>query len=205
MKLHNKILLGIFAVLVFFVPGNAFAEEALSEGKQGQAVVYVQENLKKLGYFKGQATGFYGPVTKRAVEQFQQDTGISPTGLVGVLTQQKLNDIEMMAKVVHGEARGESYEGKVAVAAVILNRLESPEFPKNTRDVIFQSNAFTAVYDGQYDLSPASYAYQAVMDALRGWDPTHGSVYYYNPEIATDDWIFSREAVVNIGNHLFAK
>ncbi|WLV23754.1 cell wall hydrolase [Aciduricibacillus chroicocephali] len=205
MKLHNKILFGLFAILFIYIPGTAFAEESLSEGKQGQAVLHLQENLKKLGYFADQATGYYGPVTKNAVKQFQQDTGISPTGFVGPLTQQKLNDIEMMAKVVHGEARGESYEGKVAVAAVILNRLESPEFPGSTHDVIFQSNAFTAVYDGQYDLSPAGYAYQAVMDAMKGWDPTHGSVYYYNPEIATDDWIFTREAVINIGNHLFAK
>jgi len=195
----------MFVSLLFFIPNSAFAEEALSEGSQGQAVHYLQNNLKKMGYFSDQPTGYYGPVTSSAVKQFQLDTGISPTGVFGNQTQQKLNNIDMIAKVVNGEARGEAYVGKVAVASVILNRLEAPEFPDNTHDVIFQTNAFTAVHDGQYDLTPGEYSYQAVIDALKGWDPTYGSVYYYNPTIATDNWIFTRETVIRIGNHLFAK
>jgi N-acetylmuramoyl-L-alanine amidase len=116
-----------------------------------------------------------------------------------------LNEVEKMARVVHGEARGESYIGKVAVAAVILNRLDDPSFPDTVEDVILQTNAFTAVHDGQYDLKPNSYAYRAVIDAIQGWDPTYGSVYYYNPDLATNTWIFSRQSVTKIGNHLFAQ
>lgn len=205
MKLHTKVMLGVFASVFLFMPATVFAEEILTEGKQGAAVYTLQEKLKKLGYFHENATGYFGPVTKAAVAEFQQNTGISSTGVYGNETAQKLNDIDIMAKVVHGEARGESYAGKVAVAAVILNRLESPDFPSTAYDVVFQTNAFTAVHDGQYDLAPTGYAYQAVLDAMKGWDPTQGSVYYYNPEIATDDWIFTRETVTAIGNHLFAK
>ena len=205
MKLHTRIMFGMFVLLLFFIPNSAFAQEALSEGNRGPAVLDLQEKLKGMGYFTDQATGYFGPVTSNAVQQFQRDTGISPTGVFGNQTQQKLHNIEMIAKVVNGEARGEAYVGKVAVAAVILNRIEDPEFPANVHDVIFQSNAFTAVHDGQYNLTPNGYAYQAVIDALKGWDPTQGSVYYYNPTIATDDWIFTRETVLRIGNHLFAK
>jgi N-acetylmuramoyl-L-alanine amidase len=91
------------------------------------------------------------------------------------------------------------------VAAVILNRIDDPLFPDNVGDVIYQTNAFTAVHDGQYNLEPSSYAYRAVFDAMQGWDPTYGSVYYYNPDLATNTWIFTRQSVTKIGNHLFAR
>jgi N-acetylmuramoyl-L-alanine amidase len=201
----KKMSFVVFICFMFFIPNSTFAQEILHNGSQGQAVYDLQENLKKMGYFNSQPTGYYGSITDHAVKQLQLDSGILPDGVFGLQTQQKLNNIEMMARVVYGEARGETYEGKVAVAAVILNRMSTPGFPKNTYDVIFQTNAFTAVQDGQYYLTPNSYSYRAVIDALQGWDPTHGSVYYYNPFSATDEWIFTRKTVIRIGNHLFAK
>src|SRR5690606_28584101 len=113
-------------------------------------------------------------------------------------------NVDMLAHVVYGEARGESYEGQVAVAAVILNRMESSEFPDTLSNVIFQKNAITAVNDGQYWLQPDAAAYQAVRDAFDGWDPTGGAVYYYNPYTATDQWIFTRTVIKQIGSHNFA-
>lgn len=203
--LNVKISFVVFMCFMFFIPNSIFAQEVLQKGSQGQAVYTLQENLRKMGYFTNEPTGYYGSITDNAVRQFQLDTGLFPDGVLGFQAQQKLNNIEMMARVVHGEARGEPYEGKVAVAAVILNRMSTSGFPKNTYDVIFQTNAFTAVNDGQYYLTPNSYSYRAVIDAIKGWDPTYGSVYYYNPTIATNDWIFTRETVNRIGNHLFAK
>ncbi|WP_231597580.1 cell wall hydrolase [Bacillus sp. SA1-12] len=205
MRLHVKISFVVICCFMFLLPNSIFAQEVLHKGSQGQAVYSLQESLKKMGYFTGQPTGYYGSITDQAVRQFQLDTSLLSDGVVGFQTYEKLNSIDMMARVVHGEARGETYEGKVAVAAVIMNRMSTPGFPKNTYDVIFQTNAFTAVHDGQYNLTPNSYSYQAVIDALKGWDPTYGSVYYYNPTIATDDWIFTRDTVLRIGNHLFAK
>jgi N-acetylmuramoyl-L-alanine amidase len=195
----------VFLCFMFFIPNTIFAKEILHNGSQGQAVYDLQENLMKMGYFNSPSTGYYGSITEHAVKQFQLDSELLPDGVVGFQTQQKFNSIEMMARVVHGEARGETYEGKVAVAAIILNRMSTPGFPNNTYDVIFQTNAFTAVHDGQYYLTPNSDSYRAVIDAIQGWDPTNGSVYYYNPLLATDEWIFTRETVVRIGNHLFAK
>lgn len=194
-----------FLCFMFFIPNSTFAQEILHNGSQGPEVYELQEKLEKMGYFNSQPTGYYGSITDDAVKKLQLDSGLLPDGVFGFQTQAKLNNIEMMARVVHGEARGETYEGKVAVAAVILNRMSTPGFPKDINHVIFQTNAFTAVHDGQYYLTPNSYAYRAVIDALQGWDPTHGSVYYYNPLLATDEWIFTRDTVIRIGNHLFAK
>ncbi|MGN7453761.1 spore cortex-lytic enzyme [Paenibacillus pasadenensis] len=113
------------------------------------------------------------------------------------------NDIKIMANAVYGEARGEPYEGQVAVAAVILNRLRSPEFPNSITGVIFQNLAFTAVADGQIWLTPNERAKQAVQDAINGWDPSDGCLYYFNPVTATSKWIWSRPQVKTIGKHIF--
>ncbi|MBP1082081.1 cell wall hydrolase [Bacillus capparidis] len=205
MRLKVIIPVVVFTCLLFIAPNSIFAQEVLHKGSRGEEVYKLQEDLKKMGYFTDQPTGYYGSITDNAVRQLQLDTGLSQDGDVGSETQQKLDDIEMMAKVVQGEARGEPYEGKVAVAAVIINRVSESGFPNNTHDVIFQPNAFTAVNDGQYNLTPDSDSYHAVIDALKGSDPTFGSVYYYNPTIATNDWIFTRETEIKIGNHIFAK
>ena len=114
------------------------------------------------------------------------------------------NDLYLLAKCVYAEARGESYVGQVAVAAVILNRVESEKFPDTIAGVIYQPYAFTAVSDGQINLEPDQTAYNAARDALNGWDPTYGCLYYYNPATATSSWIWSRQTVVTIGKHVFA-
>ncbi|MBH0155284.1 cell wall hydrolase [Fictibacillus sp. 5RED26] len=204
-NLLSKLVLFFVALAFLFVPTKVQAHGLLTEGSQGYEVSILQEKLKALGLFYGPVTGYYGPITERAVANFQYETNLSSDGVAGPATFLMLQDVEQMARVVHGEARGESYIGKVSVAAVILNRLEDPAFPSHVSDVIHQTNAFTAVHDGQYHLKPSSYAYRAVLDAMKGWDPTYGSVYYYNPELATDTWIFSRASVTKIGNHLFAK
>lgn len=125
--------------------------------------------------------------------------------IVAEAPSQKSNDLYLLAKCVHAEARGEPYVGQVAVAAVILNRVESPDFPNTVYGVIYQPWAFTAVNDGQIDMEPDANAYKAAQDALNGWDPTYGCLYYYNPAVATSKWIWSREVVMTIGRHTFAR
>lgn len=181
------------------------ASTTLEYGNTGQEVQDLQGKLYRMGYLNVEPTGYFGPLTERAVKDFQYDANLWVDGIVGTKTRYQIDNVEMMARVVHGEARGESYEGKVAVAAVILNREGSVHFPNTIRNVILQQNAFTAVHDGQYNLPPSPVAYQAVMDAVNGYDPTQGSTYYYNPDIATNEWIFTRETVTEIGNHTFAE
>lgn len=192
----------IVTVLGFGQTGAQAASTGM--GSVGSDVTYVQSILKKLGYFNTTTTGYYGPITVEAVKQLQRDFGLEPIGAVGPKTSRLIQEIETMAHVVYGESRGESYQGQVAVAAVILNRVESNDFPDSVHEVVFQRNAFTAVNDGQYNLQPNDTAYQAVKDAMLGWDPSYGSVYYYNPKLATDQWIFTRTVTKQIGNHHFA-
>lgn len=175
----------------------------------------VQQKLKDLGYYNGAIDGIFGTQTINAVKKFQRDYGLKVDGIVGKNTLNKLGlgassgqysstDIYLLAKCVHAEARGEPYVGQVAVAAVILNRVKSPNFPNTISGVIYQPWAFTAVNDGQINLEPNQSAYNAATDAMNGWDPTYGCIYYYNPTTATSQWIFSRQTVVTIGKHVFA-
>lgn len=173
----------------------------------------IQQRLKDLGYYAGAIDGTLNWETTQAIKEFQYDYGVSATGVVdtqtanllGVsLNDQASNDLYLLAKCVYAEARGEPYVGQVAVAAVILNRVEHPDFPNTIYGVVYQPWAFTAVYDGQIGYEPNQTAYQAAQDALNGWDPTYGSIFYYNPATATSQWIFSREVVVTIGKHVFA-
>lgn len=193
-----------FIILIGFGQGDAKASQLLKEGSAGSEVTFVQDFMKKLGYFETETTGYYGPVTANAIREFQSDFGLKADGIVGVETANMIYNVDTMAHIVNGEARGESYEGQVAVAAVILNRIESNDFPNAISQVIFQRNAFTAINDGQYRLLPGSSSYQAVKDAFLGWDPTGGAVYYYNPSLATDKWIFTRTVIKQIGSHTFA-
>ncbi len=164
-------IIGMASILFFLNPFDIQKVKAalLVYGSTGERVEEIQYTLNQLGYLHTQPTGYYGPLTQGAAREFQQDFNLAIDGIVGPETQQALKNVEMMARVVHGEARGESYEGQVAVAAVIFNRVRDSEFPTNISDVIFQRNAFTAVSDGQYDLPPNQYAYQAVKDARLGW------------------------------------
>ena len=176
----------------------------------------IQTKLKRWGYYNGAVDGIYGSQTRAAVRYFQQKNGLAVDGIVGPKTaaalgmtlssstsSQSSSDLYLLAKCVYAEARGEPYTGQVAVAAVILNRVKNPSFPNTISGVIYQKGAFTAVTDGQINLTPNSTAYKAAQDALNGWDPTYGCIYYYNPATATSSWIWSRQTVVTIGNHVF--
>lgn len=180
----------------------------------------VQTKLKNWGYYTGAIDGIFGPKTKEAVKYFQRKNGLTVDGIVGPKTAaamginlgsssssgttQSSSDLNLLAKVVYAEARGEPYTGQVAIAAVVLNRVKSSSFPNTISGVVYQPYAFTAVSDGQINLTPNSTAYKAAQDALNGWDPTYGCLYYYNPKTATSSWIWSRKTVVTIGNHVFA-
>lgn len=179
----------------------------------------VQTVLKKWGYYTGSVDGINGPLTKSAVKKFQRKYGLTADGIVGPLTAAKMglkvkggsssgsynnNDLYLLAKLVHSEARGETYTGQVAVAAVVLNRVDDSRFPNTIAGVIYQPWAFTAINDGQFNLEPNNTAYQAARDAMNGWDPTYGAVYYYNPKTATSAWIRSTKTVTVIGQHVFS-
>lgn len=207
MKIFKSLAFGVLAVLFFsFSQSTAEAHSPdLHVGVSGGEVTALQQKLKKLGYFTTEPTGYYGSITENAVVRFQRDFNVPATGFTGSLTRSKLDRVEMIARTVHGEARGESYQGQVAVAAVILNRVESHRFPNSTSGVIFQRNAFTAVHDGQYWLSPDATAYKAARAAMQGEDPSGGATYYYNPAGVTDTWIYSRPVIKVIGKHYFAK
>jgi len=185
-----------------------------------EEVKTVQTKLRRWGYYDGPITGYYGTLTTAAVKYFQRVNGIEQTGTVGPITAKALgmslsaysgtsttssSDLYLLAKCIYAEARGEPYVGQVAVGAVILNRVRSSSFPNTISGVIYQPWAFTCVYDGQINLEPNNTAYQAARDALNGWDPTYGSIYYYNAATATSSWIFSRETTLVIGKHTFAR
>lgn len=187
----------------------------------------IQRKLKNWGYYTGNVDGIFGYRTEQAVKYFQRTNSLSVDGKVGSQTLQALgmsvnsqgstsgvsssnsayseSDINLIARVVYGEARGEPYTGQVAVAAVILNRVKSSSFPNSVSGVVYQNGAFDAVSDGQYNLKPDSTAVKAVKDAVNGWDPTYGAIYYYNPKTATNKWIRSRPVIITIGNHVFCK
>lgn len=194
----------------------------LKRGSRGEDVKTVQRKLQRWGYYSGSVDGIYGSATEKAVRYFQSKNGLTVDGIVGRKTYEALgmmqqasvsgggsdsytnSDTYLLARCIYAEARGESYTGQVAVGAVVLNRVASPDFPNTIAGVIYQRHAFTAVSDGQINLTPNDTALSAARDAMNGWDPTGGCLYYYNPVTATSDWIFSRETVITIGKHVFA-
>lgn len=213
-----------FLLLTSFGQAQAYvSDQILRVGMQGPAVTQLQKDLGYLGYKVGSVDGIYGWQTQQAVIQFQKNNGLLTDGIVGPQTAQSINrqingntpsrggiffsaqDITNLARLVYGEARGEPFAGQVAVAAVALNRLISKNFGNTLNEVIFQPGAFTAVSDGQFYLTPDSVAYEAVRSALKGWDPTGNATYYWNPETATNKWIWSRSIIIKIGNHVFAQ
>ncbi|WP_134702700.1 spore cortex-lytic enzyme [Ammoniphilus sp. YIM 78166] len=201
----------VLAALLWTMPAEkAEAAPTLTVGSQVGDVWDVQFRLNMLGYYPQPLDGVYGIGTANAVRRFQQDYGLHADGVTGSQTWRALRlhsvnqaELEILAKTVYSEARGESYTGQVAVAAVVMNRVKSSQFPNNVKDVVFQPRAFTAVDDGQYYLTPNRLAYQAAIDAIRGWDPSKGALYYFNPDTATSAWIWSRPQILKIGKHIF--
>ncbi|HBF44674.1 MAG TPA: spore cortex-lytic enzyme [Clostridiales bacterium] len=211
-----------FTVNKYRAENSVQCATVIKQGQTGSMVKTIQTKLKKWGYYSGSVDGIYGAKTKKAVMYFQRKNGLTADGIVGAKTLKALgistsgsststngsnysdNDLNLLAKLIYGEARGESYTGQVAVGAVVLNRVKSSSFPNTISGVIYQKNAFTAVSDGQINLTPDQTARKAAKDALNGWDPTNGALYYYNPSIATSSWIFSRKTLTTIGNHVFA-
>ena len=205
-----------FALFFSFVRADA---AVVAWGDKGDQVTLIQQKLKQYGYFSGTVDGVFGKQTYDAVVWFQRKNGLKVDGAVGESTAAALgitltgsvsaasyNEREtyLLGRLVHGEARGEPYVGKVAVAAVVLNRVKSPSFPNTISGVIYQSGAFDAVSDGQINLTPDEDSLRAARDALNGWDPTGGCLYYYNPATATNGWIWSRTVQLSIGKHNFA-
>lgn len=196
------------------------AAATLAWGSTGEQVRQVQQKLIRYGYLSGEADGVFGRATYDAVIRFQQKNGLTVDGRVGPATAAALGltltdgplspgsyqatELELLARLVNGEARGEPYLGQVAVAAVVLNRVRSAAFPNTIAGVIFQTGAFDAVWDGQFDLEPDASCVRAARDAMNGWDPTNGCVYYYNPSTATNAWIWTRTVMLSIGRHDFA-
>ena len=212
----------IFAVNIFII---ALAQRASAElykkGSGGPAVTEIQTRLKNWGYYTGSVDGVYGSQTEKAVRWFQQKNGLSVDGQVGDETLAALGipsggggsegggspggsgSLDLLARLISAEARGEPYEGQVAVGAVVLNRVQHPSFPSSVAEVIYQPGAFSCLDDGQFDEPVAESAYRAARDAVNGWDPSYGAIYYFNPSTATSKWIWSRPLIVNIGKHRF--
>ena len=181
-------------------------------GSSGNIVARIQHRLKDLGYFSDNIDGIFGSNTYNAVVSFQASNGLEPDGIVGDATLEKLgitldvnyeNDLYTLAAVINGEGRGEPYTGQVAIGAVVLNRVESDKFPNTIAEVVYQSGAFDSVRDGQIKLIPTESALRAAMDAINGWDPTDGSLYFWNPSTATSKWIWSIPIKMQIGRHVF--
>lgn len=190
------------------------------QGSQGEGVRELQQRLKDWGYFNGNVDGIFGSQTRQAVIRFQRQNGLTADGIVGNATLAQLGilqdlsptggvvnateeEVRLLAAAINGEGRGEPYEGQVAIGAVILNRVESPKFPNSISGVIYQRGAFDAVADGQINLSINDSAYRAAEDALNGWDPTDGALYYWNPATATSQWIWTVPITTRIGRHVF--
>ena len=203
-------------------------QEVLSKrGSYGSEVTAIQKKLKNWGYYTGSVDGIYGSRTESAVRYFQRKNGLVVDGVAGKKTLAAMgiqssssssssaassaaggyssNDLNLIARAVYGEARGEPYMGQVAVAAVILNRVRDSRFPKTVAGVVYQAGAFDVVADGQINLTPNDTAYKAVKDAMNGWDPTYGCLYYYNPKTATNKWIRSLPISTTIGSHVFCR
>lgn len=223
-------VIALLFVALFFISAMAISlrmeapEEALSVlskyGSRGDEVRTIQQKLKSWGYYSGSVDGIFGSQTQAAVKAFQKKNGLTVDGIAGPATLAAMgiqssasgssasisqSDLNLLARMISAEARGEPYVGQVAVGAVILNRVRHPSFPNTISGVIYQSGAFTALYDGQFNVAVADSAYKAARDALNGWDPTGGCIYYYNPKTATNQWIRTLPIAMTIGNHVFSK
>lgn len=215
------LLLGLVVTFdVVLMSWNSEVEALSKYGSRGTEVRTIQEKLKRWGYYTGSVDGIYGSQTVSAVKSFQKKNRLTVDGIAGTQTLKAMgitsssssssssnnsSNVNLLARVVYGEARGEPYTGQVAVAAVVLNRVKSSKFPNSISGVVYQSGAFDAVADGQINMTPDTTAKKAAQDALNGWDPSYGAIYYFNPSTATNKWIWSRPMTVTIGKHRFCK
>ncbi len=226
---RNRTYTILLTCLLIVILATSFVTTVLAQGvvyygSSASAVRQVQTKLKNWGYYGGNVDGIFGYKTEQAVRWFQSANGLAVDGKCGTqtLTAMGLYDlidsgsgssgsssgsyddnVYLLARCIYGEARGEPYTGQVAVAAVILNRVKDSGFPNSISGVIYQRGAFDAVADGQVNLTPNQNALNAAKDAMNGWDPTGGALYYYNPVTATNQWIRSREIIATFGNHVF--
>jgi N-acetylmuramoyl-L-alanine amidase len=219
------ILIAYFSSEVYF---NISNKQALAQvykyGSRGEHVKQIQTKLKRWGYYKHNVDGIYGYSTYLSVKSFQRKNGIKADGLSGNNTLVALgimpskststaapssknvtnsNDVTLVARLINGEARGEPYEGQVAVGATILNRTRDSRFPSTIAGVIYQPGAFTAIVDGQINAKIEASSTRAARDAINGWDPSGGAVFYFNPATSTNKWIWSRPLIKIIGKHRF--
>lgn len=219
MTRRRKLCLALTALLAVNLLAVCLTETAdavtYQRGSSGNGVTQVQTKLKNLGFYNGSIDGIYGSGTESAVKAFQRSRGLTADGKAGPKTLSALGlssgsasaaasgDVALLARLISAEARGEPYSGQVAVGAVVLNRMKHPSFPNTMSGVIYQHGAFSCMADGQFNQPVADSCYQAARDAMNGWDPSGGAIYYFNPATATSKWIWSRPLLVVIGKHRF--
>lgn len=220
-KNRRRLLLSLtilFLLNILLISMVEFSQAAYRQGSTGGTVSTIQQKLVNWGYFSGPVDGIYGPKTQAAVKKFQQKNGLKVDGVVGPATLSALGiaestgsgavssregDVQLLARVISAESRGEPYSGQVAVGGVILNRIDHPSFPNTLAGVIYQPGAFSCMDDGQIDQPVSDSAVRAARDALNGSDPSGGAIYYFNPATATSGWIWSRPLITIIGKHRF--
>ena len=212
-KLLIALLIAVLCIKAVDIPDTAPVYS--QTGSSGTEVEEIQRVLKERGLFTGEITGYYGAQTAQAVSAFQRQQGLPETGIadertlkrmgitIGTLPEATDANVGLLARIISAEGRGESYIGQVAIGAVICNRIEHPSFPDTLAGVIYQSGAFTALIDGQFNEEISDSAYSAARDALSGWDPSGGAIYYYNPDKTDNEFIHSRPVIKVIGNHRF--
>ncbi|MBQ3404643.1 MAG: spore cortex-lytic enzyme [Oscillospiraceae bacterium] len=218
MSENKRTAVSVALIMAIFITAILFAQAvdaaAYKKGSSGNTVAQIQQKLSDLGYYKGSIDGIYGSMTEKAVRNYQSAKGLTVDGIAGNNTLKSLgikvqdsssytNDVNLLARLISAEARGEPYSGQVAVGAVVLNRTKHPSFPSTISGVIYQTGAFSCLQDGQFYQPVADSAYKAAKDALNGWDPSGGAIYYFNPNTATNGWIWSRPLIVTIGKHRF--
>lgn len=220
-KFHSLISIILIGCILFIgsftaISLNNTAEQTLSkQGSRGEEVKLIQTKLKENGLYNGTIDGIFGIQTQKAVKEFQKKNNLTPDGIAGPQTLSKLNisttntnttdiEVNLLARIISAESRGEEYIGQVAVGAVVLNRVESPLFPDTLAGVIYQPGAFTAITDGQFNEPTSQQSIRAAQDSINGQDPTGGALYYYNPDKTNDKWIRTRPVITRIGKHLFA-
>jgi len=214
----------ILSIALSGIVYGALGDRLLGRGSKGPEVIELQKKLTQLGYVIGTIDGKFGSKTEAAVRRFQKERGLRVDGLAGtqtikelkLLTGQSTNstgkavgnknvDTNLLARCVNAEARGEPYWGQVAVAAVVLNRIADPAFPKTVADIIYQPQAFSSVSDGQINLPPSSSAIRAAQEAVSGSDPSEGALFFFNPAKTNNKFIWSRPQIITIGHHIFTK